>query len=154
MAERTLLQAKMEDFGSKLLQSGSNSIPITQVDTLGLFNMNTMFTYASPDPVVSPGTEQFHIQGSWNSDPSLDHVNFSCKLFGVKVYDENISCTSPDPSGSNCPQPTSPFPSNWQGDFLFDVPAGAPSGIDYDITVTAKDAADNDLFEITAVFQI
>ena len=146
--EPTMIESKISHF------SQANSIVIQQDDDEGIFNLNPTFTYASPDPVVSPGTEQFHVQGAFQTDPMLDHVNFTCHLFGVKVYDQDITCLGPDPSGSSCPTPAGPYPSNWQGDFLFEVPSGAPTGIDYDIKVEGKTAAGEKVFELSTTFTI
>ena len=60
-------------------------------------------------------------------------MNFSCKLFGVVVYNENF----PDPEFAD--------PGDWSYSLPFDVPSVAPTATYY-VTVSAIDPAGATLF--------
>lgn len=81
-------------------------------------------------------------------------MNFTCKLAGVVAYDTDYSCTVAGANDSgNCVKPAGTVGEMWSSDFSFDVPAIAPP-FEYDVTVTAYDAANNSLWAVQSNFYI
>ncbi len=67
-----------------------NSLVFVQTDDLGYFLLDESQTYADPDPLELGHTVYFTVTGLWTQPVDIDHVNFSCKLFGVLAYNEDF----------------------------------------------------------------
>ena len=111
-------------------------------------------TYGDPNPMVKNSTEAFYVYGVWNvAMTTLAKVNFTCMLMGVEVYTMDYACAGTGNDYGHCPGTTGVAGEDWSASFGFDVPAIAPP-FEYDVTITAIDTSNNELFQLSLKFYI
>ena len=117
----------------------SNGMVFEQEDAGDYFLMDDSQTFGTPDPPQTAGTEVFTLGGIFFEDVHMAYVNFTCKIFGVLVFNENFPNDELISAGA------------WSYNVPFDVPSVAPQTTYY-VEVYGYDVEDNMLFDITTDF--
>ena len=125
-------------------QVSNDGFVITQVSGQENFVMDADATQGTPFPVTAGVPEKFHIAGLWLVPTHLYCMEFTCNMFGAKVFDEDTKFDADM-------TPNAP----WSADLSFDVPSFTPK-TKYDIAVFAwaEEAKTTKLFELQTSFTL
>ena len=99
-------------------------------------------TKATPDPLELGKTEEFVVTGLPHIPMTINKLEFTCWLFGAKVYDESFDTSNP----------TAVPGTVWTSSLPYPIPSVAPSTT-YDIEIAGVDADGAKLFTITTAFK-
>ena len=117
------------------------SMVFVQTDSDNDFIMDESQSYGNPDPPKLGQTVLFNLGGVWTNDEKIDHINFTCKIFGAVAYNQDYKDVESVENGQG-----------WTYSLPFAVPAVAPSTTYY-VTVSGRTATNTELFSIDTNFK-
>ena len=118
----------------------NDALVFTQTSGMDKFLLDTTQTHSIPSYPVKGQTAQFFIGGTWLMPETLVDVEFKVLMNGTPLAD------LPEADAETV-APGAP----WSKEFDFPIPGFAPSG-QYDVTVSARDADKNHLFDVATSF--
>jgi hypothetical protein len=119
-----------------------DALVFTQLSGQDKWLLDTSVTHAEPAYPVKGTTAKFFVGGTWFMPETLVDVEFKVLMNGTALADlPEADAESVIPGQA------------WSKEFDFPIPGFAPSGT-YDVTVAARDADKNHLWEVNTTFDL
>lgn len=134
------LAGVVDSYIFKMPEFRGDTLVFTQTGGMDKFLLDTTGTFCDPAYPVKGTTAKFTVAGTWLMPETLVDVEFKVLMNGTPLAD------LPEADAETV-APGAP----WSKEFDFPVPGFAPSGT-YDVTVSARDADKNHLFDVQTSF--